>query len=387
MLTKRKRIPMKNNLFEVYNQFEISLAKGEGSFVYDEKGESYLDLYAGHGVVSIGHSHPEYVKAITDQVNKIGFYSNAIKMPMQELLAKRLTGMSGYFDYNLFLCNSGAEANENALKLASFHTGRKKMIAFNGSFHGRTAAALNVTDNIKISAPINEGNYPVVFLDLNDEQGLIDALSGNDISAVIIEGIQGVGGLDEPSVDYLLFLSEQCKKYGTMLILDEIQSGYQRTGNFFAHQIADIKADIISMAKGMGNGFPIGGVLINPMFEATSGMLGTTFGGNQLACAAGIAVLDTILKEKIKENVLEVNSYLLKELSSINAIKQIKGRGLMLGIELSYPIKDIRSKLLFDYHIFTGSAKNPNLLRLLPPLNITKEELKPFVIALKELLS
>lgn len=287
---------------------------------------------------------------------------------------------------NCFFCNSGAEANENGLKLASFHTGKTKVIAFRGSFHGRTAAALNVTDNARLSAPLNKNNFEVVFLDLNDESALIEALKEKDVSAVIVEGVQGVGGLDAPSDGFLNFISRACKEHEALLIMDEVQSGYGRTGRFFAHQHANVSADIICMAKGMGNGFPIGGLLIAPHINATPGMLGTTFGGNHLACAAGIAVLNTIKEESLIENVEHVSEFLITELKALTTIKKIKGRGLMLGVEFDYPVKELRSKLLYDFQIFTGGSANPNLLRILPPLNITIEEIKPFVQALKKVL-
>ncbi len=374
-------------LFNVYPRFNINITSAKGVYLYDENNQQYLDLYGGHGVISIGHSYPKYVQKLTQQLNLIGFYSNSIQMPIQDELANKLTHQSGYDNYKLFLCNSGAEANENAIKLASFHTGKKKIIAFNKSFHGRTAAALNVTDYHKLSAPVNKQNFPVDFIEMNNQEQLLNLLQFEDVAAVIVEGIQGVGGLDMPSVAYLKFLREMCTQYNTLLILDEIQSGYGRSGKFFAHQYADVKADIISIAKGMGNGFPVGGILINPVIEATSGMLGTTFGGNHLACAAGIAVLDTIKNEDLINNVVEINAYLMDELSSIPSIKQLKGKGLMLGIEFDFPIKDIRSKLLYEHHIFTGDSSNPNLIRILPPLSITKEEIKPFICALKQVVS
>ncbi|MFT6167456.1 MAG: acetylornithine aminotransferase [Vicingaceae bacterium] len=374
------------DLFNVYPRFDITLTKAKGVYVYDDQNIEYLDLYGGHGVISIGHTHPTYTKSLKAQIDKIGFYSNSIKMPIQNELAQKLAEQSAYPKYHLFLCNSGAEANENAIKLASFHTNRKKVIVFKNSFHGRTSAALNITDNVNLSAPINANNFPVVFIDLNNEEQLINALKTNDVCAVIVEGIQGVGGLDAPSEGYFSFLAESCKTYGALLILDEIQSGFGRSGQFFAHQHANIQADIITMAKGMGNGFPIGGVLIHPKIKAISGMLGTTFGGNPLACAASISVLDTLKNENLLDNVKAVNSYLVKALEEISSIKKIKGRGLMLGVEFDFPIKEIRFQLLKEYHIFTGASANPNLLRILPPLCITKEQTKPLITALKEIL-
>lgn len=374
------------NLFNVYTRFNITLTKGKGVYVYDDQNTEYLDLYGGHGVISIGHTHPVYTNNLKEQIDSIGFYSNAIEIPIQNKLAQKLAEQSDYPKHQLFLCNSGAEANENAIKLASFHTNKKKVIAFKGSFHGRTAAALNITDNKNLSAPINTNNFPVKFIELNNEQQLINALIGNDVCAVIIEGIQGVGGLDAPTEAYFSFLAASCKLYGAILILDEIQSGFGRSGKFFAHQYANIQADIITMAKGMGNGFPIGGLLIHPKIETKSGMLGTTFGGNHLACAACIAVLDTLQNEGLLDNVQTTNNFLVKELEAIPAIKKIKGKGLMLGVEFDFPIKEIRTLLLDKYHIFTGTSANPNLLRILPPLGITKEQIKPFIKALKALL-
>ncbi len=373
-------------LFDVYPRFDITLTKAKGVYVYDENDQEYLDLYGGHGVISIGHSHPDYVSKITGQLNKIGFYSNSVNMPMQEELAQKLAHQSGYPEHHLFLCNSGAEANENAIKLASFYTGKKKVVAFKNSFHGRTAAALNVTDNPKLSASVNRHNFPVKFIELNNRGQLEKALRNKDVCAVIVEGIQGVGGLDMPSVEYLEFLAQQCKANGALLILDEIQSGYGRSGKFFAHQYANIEADIVTLAKGMGNGFPVAGLLIHPDIKATYGMLGTTFGGSYLACAAATAVLDTLKNEKLLQNVQQVSKKIVADLQEIPQIKHIKGRGLMLGVELNFPVKELRTKLLYNYHIFTGSSANPNLLRILPPLCITAEQIKPFANTLKKLL-
>jgi acetylornithine/N-succinyldiaminopimelate aminotransferase len=374
-------------LFNVYPRFDITLTKAKGVYVYDETNQEYLDLYGGHGVISIGHSHPHYKTSITAQLDNIGFYSNSVQMPIQEELVEKLAQQSGYINHQLFLCNSGAEANENAIKLASFHTGKKKVIAFKGSFHGRTAATLNVTDNHKLSAPVNTKNFPVEFVEMNNEQELVDAFQSKDVSAVIIEGIQGVGGLNAPTENFLKKVAKCCKTYNAILILDEIQSGYGRTGKFFAHQHANIKADIITMAKGMGNGFPIAGLLINSEIKASYGLLGTTFGGNQLACAAGIAVLDILKNERLLDNAQRINEYLVKELKDITAIKLIKGKGLMLGVEFDFPITEIRKQLLFKYQIFTGASTNLNLLRILPPLCITEEEIKPFINALKQISS
>ena len=374
------------SLFNVYPRFDIALKKAQGVYVYDDKNQQYLDLYGGHGVISIGHNHSHYIKKLTQQLEAIGFYSNSVIMPIQEKLAAKLTTQSGYAEHQLFLCNSGAEANENAIKLASFHTGKRKVVAFNGSFHGRTSATLNVTDNVNLSAPINLDNFLVDFIELNNEAQLINTLKSEDVCAVIVEGIQGVGGLDAPSESYLKFLREKCTEYGALLIIDEIQSGYGRTGKFFAHQYANIEADIVTLAKGMGNGFPIGGLLIHSSIEAKHGMLGTTFGGNHLACSAAIAVLDILEEERLLDNVKKVNTAIIEELKSIIEIKSIKGKGLMLGVEFDFPVKEIRRKLLFDHHIFTGASTNPNLLRILPPLCITLNQIEPFPLALKTVL-
>jgi len=376
-----------SHLFDVYPRFNVTVEKANGAYLWDETGIRYLDFYGGHGVISIGHGNPDYVARIKNQLDNIGFYSNSVGIPVQEELAEKLATFSGYDDYNLFLCNSGAEANENALKLASFHTGKKKVIAFKGSFHGRTSAALNVTDNPKLSAPLNHKNFPVVYLDLNDEDQLYKTVSYGDIAAVIVEGIQGVGGLDAPSESYLKLLSQLCQKKGIVLILDEVQSGFGRTGKFFAHQHAGIQPDIISMAKGMGNGFPIGGVLINPQIKAKAGMLGTTFGGNPLACSASLAVLEVMEKDAVLKHVTEISSYLTKQLKKLPKIKKIKGKGLMLGVEFDFPVKEIREKLVYEHHIFTGSSSNPNLLRILPPLVIEKEHVDTFLEAIKKVIS
>ncbi|NVJ88879.1 MAG: aminotransferase class III-fold pyridoxal phosphate-dependent enzyme [Flavobacteriaceae bacterium] len=376
------------NLFNVYPLFEITPVKAKDVFVYDKFGKEYLDLYGGHAVISIGHSHPEYVKSITEQVKKIGFYSNSIQNPIQEELAKKLGTLSGCKEYELFLCNSGAEANENALKLASFHTNNKKVIAFKNSFHGRTSAAVAATDNPKIIAPIN-AQQEVEILALGDLESLEKSLAKNDVCAVIIECIQGVGGLDESTTDFYEGVNELCKKHNTCFIADEVQSGYGRTGNFFAFQKYNVKPDIISIAKGMGNGFPIGGILIHPKIKASYGLLGTTFGGNHLACAAGLSVLNVIENENLMGNVNFISEYFIRIAETIPQIKNIKGRGLMLGLEFDFPIAELRKKLIYDYQIFTGSAKNPNLIRILPPLTIRKEHINQFfealVNALKEL--
>lgn len=373
------------NLFDVYPIYNITPVKALGATVWDDKGQEYLDFYGGHGVISIGHSHPEYIKILTEQLNKIGFYSNSIQNPLQETLAKQLTQFSGYPDYTLFLCNSGAEANENALKLASFHTKKAKVISFKKSFHGRTSATVAATDNPSIIAPIN-ANHPVVFVPLNDIDAVTAEIKKGDICAVIIEGIQGVGGLDQGTTEFFKALEKVCHENGVILILDEIQSGYGRSGKFFAHQHHNIKADIISLAKGMGNGFPVGGILISPEFKASHGLLGTTFGGNHLACAAGLAVLDVMKKENIIDNVVAQNAYFIKEMQSIPEIKHIKGRGLMLGLEFDFEVAELRKKLIYEQFIFTGSASQKNLLRILPPLNITNATIDTFKKGLQKAL-
>lgn len=373
-------------LFDVYPRYSVAPQRAEGVYVYDQNKTRYLDLYGGHGVISIGHGHPKYLEAVTAQIRAIPFYSNAVEIPLQDELAEKLGKLSGYEDYALFLCSSGAEANENALKLASFATGRKAVIAFRNAFHGRTAAALNVTDNPSLSAPLNEENFPVIRLALNDQEGVQKALDTQEVAAVIVEGIQGVGGLDQPTPEFLQFLSDACKKAGTKLILDEIQSGFGRSGNFFAHQHAQIRPDIISMAKGMGNGFPVGGVLIHPDIEAKHGMLGTTFGGNHAACAASLAVLEVLEAEKLIQNAQTLGEHIRKELQSIPAVRKVKGNGLMLGLELDFAVSALRKKLLFEHHIFTGSSANPNLIRILPPLSIRETQISPFIQALKQLL-
>ena len=375
-----------SHLFDVYPRYNIAIERANGHHVYDAEGQEYLDFYGGHGVISIGHSHPTYVNALQKQLQKIGFYSNSIEMPEQELLAKNLAEISGYNDYKLFLCNSGAEANENALKLASFHTSKKKIIAFKGSFHGRTAAALNVTDNIKLSAEINIGNFPVEFIELNNTEQLKTALAKNDVAALIVEGIQGVGGLDMPTTAFLQEAKTLCKASGALLILDEIQSGYGRSGKFFAHQHANIEADIVSMAKGMGNGFPIGGILISPEIKASSGLLGTTFGGNHLACAAGLSVLEVLENENVLAGIEVLEQLFKKELSNLPGIVEIKGQGLMLGLKFEGPIAQLRKDLLFKHHIFTGASADANLIRILPPLTIGAKEIKQFSDAIKQAL-
>jgi acetylornithine aminotransferase len=372
-------------LFDVYPLFDINIVAGRGCYTYDDQGTEYLDLYGGHAVISVGHSHPTYVQRISEQVGKLGFYSNSVQNRLQEEFALKLGKASGYENYSLFLINSGAEANENALKLASFHNGRKKVVAFRKGFHGRTSAAVRVTDNAKIVAPINEG-FDVTFLPLNDIEAVRATLSAGDVCAVIIEGIVGIGGIQVPDTQFMQDLRGVCTETGTILILDEIQSGYGRSGKFFAHQYFGIKPDLITVAKGIGNGFPMGGLLISPLFTAVHGMLGTTFGGNHLACAAGLAVLEIMEKEQLVANSAAVGAFLRAELDKIEGIKEVRGLGLMIGIEFEIPIKDIRRKLLFEKHIFTG-VSGTNVIRLLPPLTLTMEQAAYFIEKFKETLS
>ena len=369
------------SLFNVYPLFDITPVKGEDMFVYDKNGVQYLDLYGGHAVISIGHSHPKYVQQLSTQLSQLGFYSNSIQNPLQSQLAKTLLEQSGCEGYNLFLCNSGAEANENALKLASFHTGKKKVLSFTNSFHGRTSAAVAATDNPKIVAPIN-AQQKVEFVPFGDLEATEKILSQGDVCAVIVEVIQGIGGLDEASTSFYQGLSKLCKHYNTLFIADEIQCGFGRTGDFFAFQKHNIWPDIISMAKGMGNGFPVGGILIHLDIKASFGLLGTTFGGNHLACAASLAVLEVLKEEKLLDHAKAMAEYFNEKLSEIPQIKAVKGRGLMLGLEFDFPIADLRKALIFKHHIFTGSSKNPNLLRILPPLTIQKQHIDAFIDAL-----
>lgn len=370
------------NLFNVYPLWDINLVKAEGCYVYDDNGRKYLDLYGGHAVISVGHAHPLYVKKITEQLQHIGFYSNSVRNELQDKLAKNLGQVSNYEEYALFLCNSGAEANENALKLASFHTKKKKILAFRKAFHGRTSGAVSVTDNPAISAPFNETER-VTFVPLNDINTVEKELKTGQYAAVIIEGIQGVAGIFMPSDDFMKQLRAVCTTYSTILILDEIQSGYGRTGKFFAHQWAGIKADIITTAKGMGNGFPMGGVLIAPHIKSRHGMLGTTFGGNHLACAAALAVLEIMKNENLCKNAETVGAYAINALRELPNV-EVRGRGLMIGIEMLYPVKELRDKLLFQDHIFTGNA-GTNIIRLLPPLNINQKEIDIFLTTFKRL--
>ena len=371
-------------LFDVYPLFDANIVKGKGCHVWDDKGQEYLDLYGGHAVISIGHAHPYYVEAISKQVATLGFYSNSVINKLQQELADRLGAMCGYDDYQLFLINSGAEANENALKLASFHNGRTRILSFEKAFHGRTSLAVEATNNPKIIAPINDNGH-VTYLPLNDVEAMKAELAKGDVCAVIIEGIQGVGGIKLPTADFLKALRQACDETDTVLILDEIQSGYGRSGKFFAHQYSDIRPDMITMAKGIGNGFPMAGVLISPKFKPVYGQLGTTFGGNHLACAAAIAVLDVMKDENLIENAAKVGAYLLEELKKFDGIKEVRGRGLMIGLEFDYPIKEIRQRLLFEQKVFTG-ASGTNVLRLLPPLCLTMADADEFLQRLRNVL-
>lgn len=371
-------------LFDVYPLFDINIVKGCACRTYDDKGVEYLDLYGGHAVISIGHSHPYYVEKLTSQLKELNFYSNSVVNNLQVALAEKLGKVSGYEEYSLFLINSGAEANENALKLASFHTGRKKVVSFQKAFHGRTSAAVRVTDNPSIIAPLNS-DLEVEYLPLNDIEAVHNSLTKRDVCAVIIEGIQGVGGVRIPDKTFLQQLCELCKETETVLILDEIQSGYGRSGKFFAHQYAGIRPDIITVAKGMGNGFPIGGVLISPKFKAVYGMLGTTFGGNHLACAAAMAVLEVMEKENLVENSAKVGAYLRQELQKMPQIKEVRGLGLMIGLEFDQPVKELRRKLLFEQHVFTG-VSGTNVIRILPPLCLTMQDADEFLSRFKKCL-
>jgi len=370
-------------LFDVYPLNQIEIVKASQSTVWDSDGNKYLDLYGGHAVISIGHTHPHYVKRVSEQLNKVGFYSNSVIIRQQIDLAEKLGILSEKTDYQLFLCNSGAEANENALKLASFYNNRKKIIAFKGAFHGRTSLAVSATDNPKIIAPVNQTDN-VIFLPFNDEQALENAFGsfGNEISSVIIEGIQGVGGIREASKSFLQKIRTLCDQYDAVYIADSVQCGYGRTGSFYAHDYAGVSADIYTMAKGMGNGFPIGGISISPKFKAWHGMLGTTFGGNHLACAAALAVLEVMEQDQLMKNAEQVGNYLISELKAIPQISEVRGRGLMIGIELSDEYANVKKDLLFKHRIFTGEAK-PHVIRLLPALNISKAHADQFLTALK----
>ena len=375
------------NLFDVYPLIPVTPVKAEGAKLWDDQGQEYLDLYGGHAVISIGHTHPHYVKRIQDQLNQIAFYSNSIQIPIQKQYAEKLGELSGYPDYSLFLCNSGAEANENAIKLASFSTGKSGFISFSGAFHGRTSGAVALTDNPKIVAPCN-AREDFEILHWGDLQAVELRVKQGNIAGIIIEGIQGVGGIQVPSPEFLTGLANICKDFGVKLILDEVQSGFGRTGKFFAHQwVKNIKPDIISMAKGMGNGFPIGGILISPDFKSSYGLLGTTFGGNHLACAAGMAVLEVLEAENLIQKSAELGAKVMEELKHIPGIIDIRGNGLMIGIDLDREAGPVRSELVKKYHIFTGSAASSNTIRLLPPLNIEWNQLNSFISALTQILA
>jgi acetylornithine/N-succinyldiaminopimelate aminotransferase len=371
-------------LFDVYPLNDITIERAAGSYVWDSNGVQYLDMYGGHAVISIGHTHPHWVRRIEEQLNKIAFYSNSVHIPIQQQLAEKLGAISGKENYQLFLVNSGAEANENALKLASFHNGRKKIVAFSKSFHGRTSLAVSVTDNPKIIAPVNENEH-VIFLPFNDEAALEKCFAeqGSEISSVIIEGIQGVGGIVEANASFLKLIRSLCDAHGAVYIADSVQCGYGRTGQFFAHDIAGVDADIYSMAKGMGNGFPVGGILIAPHIKPAHGMLGTTFGGNHLACAAALAVLEVIEKENLISMAKQRGMYIKSQLAKIDGIKNIRGRGLMIGFDVSDDLKDLRKVLLNEFNVFTGEAK-PSVIRLLPSLALNRKQADEFIEALQE---
>ncbi len=372
-------------LFDVYPLYEVTPVKAKGVYVYDEKRQKYLDLYGGHAVISIGHSHPHFVRKISRQLRRIGFYSNAIQNPLQAQLASAIGERSCLHEFELFLCSTGAEAIENALKLSSFHTGRKKVIAFHGAFHGRTSAAVAVTDNPNINAPLNS-QHEVTFLPFNDVEALEKELATKAYCAVIFEAIQGVGGLDQPNEEFVLAMESLCKKYGSCLIADEVQSGFGRSGTFFAYQKHPITPHIITMAKGMGNGFPIGGILINPEIKAKYGLLGTTFGGNHLACAASLAVLDILKKDRLQENTINLELYFRKKAAEIPEILKVKGRGLMLGLEFDFEVGGLRKSLIYNHHIFTGGSSNKKLIRILPPLTVQHKHFDHFFSALKNIL-
>ncbi|WP_194976860.1 aspartate aminotransferase family protein [Aquiflexum lacus] len=375
------------NLFDVYPLMNVTPVKALGAKLWDEKGDEYLDLYGGHAVISIGHSHPHFNSRLKEQLDLITFYSNSVQIPLQKLLANKLGELSGYKEFNLFLCNSGAEANENALKLASFATGRSGLISFSGAFHGRTSGAVVLTDNAKIIAPSNQ-REDAHILPWGDLNAVRNQLEKGNIAAIIIEGIQGVGGIHIPEPDFLIAISKLSKEFGAKLILDEVQSGYGRTGKFFAHQwVEGLVPDLITMAKGMGNGFPIGGLLIHPDFKASYGLLGTTFGGNHLACTAGLAVLEVIESENLMEKAEQMGAFLIQELKSIPGVKEVRGKGLMIGIDLEREAGPVRSELVNKYKIFTGSSAGKHTIRLLPPLNIEMKELSSFLDSLKKILS
>lgn len=369
-------------LFDVYPLYDVTPVSANGIEVIDDKGQKYLDFYGGHAVISIGHTHPHYVNRLKEQLDNIGFYSNSVQNPLQQQLAEKLGQLSGCQDYQLFLCNSGAEANENALKLASFHTGKSKVIAFKNGFHGRTSAAVAVTDNPSINAPINQ-QQEVTFLSLNDFDAFEKAIDQGDYCAVILETIQGVGGLDEPTTEFIQYVAEKCKSKNVVLIADEVQCGFGRSGKFFAFQHHNIQPDIISIAKGMGNGFPVGGVLIHESFKASYGLLGTTFGGNHLACAAVLAVLEVMEQENLTQNAAILGAYFLEKAKEIPEVKNVKGRGLMLGLEFDFEVAPLRKNMIYNQKVFTGGAKDKHVLRFLPALNITKKQIDQFFDALK----
>jgi len=372
-------------LFDVYPLYNVTPVSAKGIEVKDDQNETYLDFYGGHAVISIGHSHPHYVKRLKDQLDQIGFYSNSVQNPIQKELALTLGRLSGCENYNLFLCNSGAEANENALKMASFHTGRSKVIAFNNSFHGRTSAAVATTDNPNINAPINQ-QQKVTFLPFNDREAFAGKIDNGEYCAVIMEAIQGVGGLDQPTTEFYQFVAKKCQENGVVLIADEVQCGFGRSGKFFGFQHHHIQPHIISMAKGMGNGFPVGGILIHDSIKPTYGMLGTTFGGNHLACAATLAVLEVLEQENLMGNAMELEGYFKEKARELPAIKRVKGRGLMLGLEFDFEVAQLRKDLIYNQKVFTGGAKDKHVLRFLPALNITETHIDQFFNALKAAL-
>ncbi len=373
------------NLFDVYPLYNVTPVSAQGIVVTDDKGQEYLDFYGGHAVISIGHSHPHYVKRLKDQLDKIGFYSNAVQNPLQVALADKLGQLSGCEDYNLFMCNSGAEANENALKMASFQTGKSRIVAFKNGFHGRTSAAVAATDNVAINAPLNK-QQKVTIIPLNDTDAFKKEIEKGDVCGVIIEAIQGVGGLDEPTTAFYQEIAQLCKAHKVILIADEVQSGFGRSGKFFGFQHHNIQPDIISIAKGMGNGFPVGGILIHERIKASYGLLGTTFGGNHLACVATMAVLEVLEKDNLITNAAELGDYFSKKAKEIPQVKRVKGRGLMLGLEFDFEVAELRKKLIYEQHLFTGGAKDKHVLRILPALNITKAHIDLFLNALKTAL-
>lgn len=373
-------------IFDVYPLLDLKPVKAEGNYVFCDDGNRYLDFYGGHAVISIGHSHPYYVNKITEQLNNIGFYSNSVQNSLQHKLATKLGKLSGYENYQLFLCNSGAEAIENALKMASFHNGKSKVVSFKKAFHGRTTSALNITDKKAYTAPINQSSE-VVFLEMNDLETVEEEISQGDVCAVVLEPVQGIGGIRRFEDAFLQKLNQLCKEHNVVLICDEIQSGYGRTGQFFAHQHAGIKPDIITVAKGMGNGFPVAGTILSPNFEAKYGRLGSTFGGNHLACAAAMGVLEVIENKQLIQNTAQIGGQLLEALANLPQVKEVRGRGLMIGLEFPFPIKKLRHKLIENEHIITGVASNPNVLRLLPPLTITKKEVSEFINAMQNVLT